>query len=236
MNALQQEIAALLMNKGASLVGFADMTGLPDLYRHSMRSTLSIAAALDPGIIRDIVSGPTMQYYEEYRRVNELLSALCREAVRFLGDHGIGAVAIEPTVKKVNPESLATSFQHKTAATRAGLGWVGKSDLLITRKYGAAVRLATVLCDVEFEPGAPENSSRCGECMECVLFCPAKAITGSHWEAGQDRDVVYNAHECYDMAKRLSGGIGVQSTICGICIAVCPWTKKFMGASHNNSV
>ena len=138
MNALQQEIAALLMNKGASLVGFADITGLPDLYRHSMRSALSIAAALDPGIIRDIVSGPTMQYYEEYRRVNELLSALCREAVRFLGDHGIGAIVIEPTVKKVNPESLATSFQHKTAATRAGLGWVGKSDLLITRKYGAA--------------------------------------------------------------------------------------------------
>lgn len=231
VNALQLEIAALLTGKGASLVGFVDISELPAVNSLSMSGAISIAAALDPCIVRNIVTGPTVQYYGEYRRANELLSTLCSETIRFFDDRGIGAVAIEPTVQKVDPVSLATTLPHKTAATRAGLGWVGKSDLLITRKYGAAVRLATVLCDIGFESGATENSSRCGECMECVLRCPASAITGSHWKVGQERDVVYNARACYDMAKRLSGGIGVKATICGICIAVCPWTKKYISAA-----
>ena len=113
-------------------------------------------------------------------------------------------------------------------ATRAGLGWIGKSALLVTEKYGAAVRLATVLTDAEFEVRDPVNSSCCGDCEGCVVSCPAKAISGRNWELGLERESIYDAFACCDTARSLARKAGIRSTICGICINVCPWTQKYI--------
>jgi len=110
-------------------------------------------------------------------------------------------------------KTLVTKFQHKTAATRAGLGWIGKSALLITEKYGSAVRLATVLTDVEFEAGEPIDNSRCGNCDRCVEKCPAMAIVGRNWTAGMERERIVDAFKCCDNAKKMSKNIGISATI-----------------------
>ncbi len=225
---LQAGLLSKLTEDGASLVGFADIRELPADIRHSMRSAISIAVALDADIISEIIEGPTKRYHEEYKRVNDFLSGLCKNTAGYLEHHGVETAAIEPTIKKVDYNSLQTPLPHKTAATRAGLGWIGKSALLITKQYGPAVRLASVLCDIEFETADPVNKSHCGDCTKCVDRCPAAAIAGNNWEAGSERDTIYNARRCYTMAKRLSGAIGVTSTICGICIAACPWTQRYV--------
>jgi len=228
MVTLNSEIKSRLIKEGACLVGFADISELGVEVRDKMRFAVSMAVALDAGIIAGISKGPTKRYYQEYKRANEFLSYLCKQTVDILEKHGNNAAAIEPTIDELDFETLATKLPHKTIGTLAGLGWVGKSALLITREYGPAIRLASVLTDAELEVGEPIKKSYCGDCDKCVSHCPARAISGEIWKHGMKREIIYDAFACCDNAKELSGKIGVPSTICGICINVCPWTKKYI--------
>jgi len=231
MNHMQTRLKELLLQEGASLVGFANLGELPAEERQGMNYAVSIAAALDPEIISNITEGPNHQYYHEYNRANALLAELSRRAARFLVDNRYRAVAIEPTSEDFNTETLSTSLPHKTVATRAGLGWIGKSALLITEQLGAAFRLSSVLTDAVFETPASVNASRCGECEICVKACPGQAILNRNWEAGMARDSYYNAARCHQIGKGYTAALKIDSTICGICIAVCPWTKKHISRS-----
>jgi epoxyqueuosine reductase QueG len=230
MTTLNSEIKARLIEAGASLVGFADTSDLSADVTGSMRSAISIAVALDASIISEIADGPTERYYQEYNRVNTFLADLCKLAVEYLESRGNKAVAIKPTVegKDLDYETLMTSIPHKTVARLAGLGWIGKSALLVTKEYGPAVRLATVLTDAELEAAKPLNASSCGDCVKCVENCPAKAISGRNWELGLEREMIYDAFACCDTATRLSKKAGISSVICGICINVCPWAQKYI--------
>jgi len=228
MGNINAEITSVLLHQGASLVGFADIHELPANIRQGMNSAVSIAVSLDPTIIKGIGHGPTRAYYQEYRRVNSFLSQLCIITAEVLQQNGYHAVTIEPTVEVLNYDTLATELPHKTVATRASMGWIGKSALLITEQYGAAVRLATVLCDAPCETGTPVNVSRCGKCRECVICCPANALSGNNWKAGIERKLIYDAFACCKTAQKLSGSIGIQATICGICIYACPLTQHYI--------
>ncbi len=232
---MNSQIESQLIEAGASLVGFADVSGLPAPARGQMESAISIAVALDVSIINEISEGPTQRYYHEYTRVNEFLTSLCASTVDDLKKRGHDARAIDPTIRIEGSamKALATPLPHKTVATRAGLGWIGKSALLITEGYGPAVRLATVLTDAEFKAGNPIDSSRCGDCTECVVRCPAEAISGNNWERGLERESIYDAQACCTEATSASGKIEVPATICGICINVCPWTQKYISRERS---
>lgn len=231
MRALDFIIRDELVKEGAALVGFADISELPRYIRRSMDYSVSIAVKLDAGIIEEIADGPTESYYQEYMRVNKLLEKLGRRAGEILKGEKKNSVVIRPSVSKdeLDRKTLATLLPHKMVATRAGLGWIGKSALLITKEYGPAVRLASVLTDAEFEEvGRPVNSSQCGECRKCVDSCPVKAIVGENWQVGMQRGAIYDAFRCFERAKVVSQAIGSAAPICGICINACPWTQKYI--------
>jgi epoxyqueuosine reductase len=225
---LNEQIQTLLKEQGADLVGFADVSDLPAEMTGGLGAAVSIAVRLDPSIVREISNGPTHRYYKEYVRVNELLGESCRQVADLLTSRGRRARAIEATTANFNSRTLSMPVQHKTIATRAGLGWIGKSALLITEEYGPAVRLGSVLTDTELETGEPVDSSRCGECHKCVDCCPAGAIAGSNWNLGAPRESMFDAFVCCDTAKRLAGRQGIEARICGICINACPWTQKYL--------
>jgi epoxyqueuosine reductase QueG len=239
MTTLNSQVESRLTEAGASLVGFADVSGLPAAARGEMESAISIAVALDASIVDEISEGPTQRYYREYMRVNEFLSRLSAITVDYLESQGHKAEAIAPTIriKGAAMKTLTTPLPHKTVATRTGLGWIGKSALLITKRYGPAIRLATVLTNAPLEPGQPVDDSLCGDCTKCVDRCPAKAILGENWHKGTARHLIYDAHTCCATAQGLAGrkgitvtidGICLPVTICGICIHACPWTQKYV--------
>jgi epoxyqueuosine reductase QueG len=236
VESLNLEIKSKLIKAGVSLAGFADISDLPAGITDSMTSAISISVALDASIINEIGNGPTNRYYQEYKRVNEFLAYLSETAVEYLKSRGNKAVAIRPTVegKDLDYKTLTTLLPHKTVARLAGLGWIGKSALLITKEYGAAVRFATVLTDAEFEAAKPLKTLSCGDCNKCVENCPAKAISGRNWELGLEREAIYDAFACYDTARKLSKKISLPSTICGVCINVCPWTQKYISRELKN--
>ncbi len=80
-----------------------------------------------------------------------------------------------------------TELPHKTVATRAGLGWIGKCALLVTRQFGSAVRLTSFLTDAELECAVPVTQSACRGCTLCVDTCPAGAVSGRQWSTEVDR-------------------------------------------------
>jgi epoxyqueuosine reductase QueG len=233
---LKAHIESMLKEKGAHLVGFADVTGLPTTVTGGLPRAVSVGVALNPAVIREISEGPTRRYYAEYKRANDLLAKLCERTAHVLVEAGYRAEAVNATTEQFDPATLSTRTQHKSIATRAGLGWIGKSALLITKEYGPAVRFSSVLTDADFETGESIDTSYCGECRKCVDRCPAGAIGGHNWCAGDPREAMYDAFACRDMAVKLSGRQGIVSTICGICINACPWTQRYISQKYKTHI
>ena len=223
-----EEIRKTLLGSGAALVGFADMTAIPPEDCRGMERALSIAVALDPAVVSRITKGPTNEYFREYRRANTLLSELSHRAAKLLQEREFAAVALEPTTEEFDAVRLRAGLSHKIAATRSGLGWIGKNALVITRPFGSAIRLTTVLTDAPFETGHPLDESRCGTCSACVEICPAHAPSGKNWRLGLYRDEFFDARACCRKATDFCEREQIDSTICGICIEACPWTKKYI--------
>lgn len=217
-----------LIKKGASIIGFADLSGIPLDKRNEMPYGISIAVALNPHIILGIKNGPTQEYYEEYKRVNEHLDNLDKYAGKVLNDYGYKAILKTTTEVAVESDSHSTILPHKTVATRAGIGWIGKCALLVTKEYGSAIRISSVLTNAPLKVGTPINESQCGSCCACKLACPGNAPSGENWNVNMKRDSFFNAYSCCKVATEKSAEVGIDDTICGKCIEVCPWTRKYL--------
>ncbi len=231
MATIERQLSDGALDRGAALVGFADLTCLPPESRQSMPMGVSLAVQLDARIVASICRGPTTEYIAEYERANGLLADLSDHLADLLESGGSAAISLPPTGTEFDRETLSTALPHKTVATRAGLGWIGKNALLTTEKYGSAVRLGTVLTDAGLQAGRPVDRSRCGECTLCVRECPAAAPTGRNWSADLPRDDLLDAGACGEYAKRVSAALGSEHTVCGRCIPTCPWTRKYLESS-----
>jgi epoxyqueuosine reductase len=230
---LESAISALIPDKNAYTVGYAD---LQDLIRdkYPYRYAVVVAKKLDDDIIDAITEGPTLEYLNLYKSTNEELSRIVAQISSEMNARGIDNHAVVATgdnrERDVDYDNkLRYKFSHKMAATRAGLGWIGKTDLLITKKFGPRVRFASVLTNYKFsELGEPVTKSECGSCSICVEKCPAQAANGKLWNTSVYRDEYYDTHKCRDMCKHLTM-TRIQKdahTICGICVSVCPFGKK----------
>lgn len=214
-------------------MGFADLTRISEEARDSMRFAVSIGVALNPSVVAEIRNGPTAKYYSEYCRVNALLWRLAKHCANLITGCGYHAIPKEPTGVGIDTGTQSTVLPHKTVATRAGLGWIGKSALLITQEYGSALRITTVLTDAELQTASPVNDSFCGDCVSCVESCPGRAASGKDWNINSRRDSFFDAFACAEAAREQAlAQIGIDDSICGICISVCPWTVKYVKRNH----
>ncbi len=211
------------------IFGFADLRGLLDEKFSEYPYGISIGCKLDDEIIDKITEAPTLEYLDHFTEINLKLQAVCEDVVAELKDCGILAMAVKPTIS-TDPETfdrllpnLRYEVSHKMVATRAGLGWIGKTDLFISTKFGARLRLASILINHEIKLGdEPIEKSRCGKCIICVEKCPAGAATGQLWDIHTDRDVFFNAYRCREQCIEFGRThLKIDRRICGICVAVC---------------
>ncbi len=205
---------------------------LAPAYRR-FRYAVVVGRKMDDDIVDSIQAGPTRQYSSLYHQVNRELSEVLDCMAKALSGKGIENQPIYPTVSDDEVtanyyQTLRLDFSHKMVATRAGIGWIGKTDLLVTRRFGPRVRLASLLVDYPIpNPGTPIVESSCGRCDVCVKACPAQAATGQGWHAGIDRDEFFNAFQCREKCRELSlKHLGEVISLCGICVSVCPVGKS----------
>ncbi|MEE9556787.1 MAG: hypothetical protein V3V76_05965, partial [Candidatus Adiutricales bacterium] len=75
---LSENVKLSLIEKGAALVGFADLTEIPPDDRHGLDYAVSIALSLNPSLAAQIINGPNQEYFAEYKRINKALLELAR--------------------------------------------------------------------------------------------------------------------------------------------------------------
>lgn len=222
-----KELESILIEKGADFVGYAD---LKDIAEGELKNGISFAIKLPKDIIASIENGPNRDYLNAYHELNEKLNQIAIAGAEYLEKCGYKALAQTTTMASYG-EELRTSMPHKTVAVNAGLGWIGKCALFITEKYGAGIRLSSILTNAPLPFGNSIEKSKCGSCTACQDNCPAKAVSGKIWKMGMDREEFFDAHACHRTARKLSKDLlNEDITICGICINSCPYTKKYINS------
>jgi epoxyqueuosine reductase len=222
----------LMFDWGVSLVGFADLQGVVSPPFSRWPNAVSIALALDRAVMAGVRDGPTVEYFEEYRRVNQLLNEIAEKGADFICSLGYNAdpfpaTIVDSSLGNEYERTLSVAFQHKTAATRAGLGWIGKSALLVTPQYGPRLRLATLFTDMPLDTGPPIAAGQCGDCGACLTACPAGAMKGREWRVGLVREELVDVFACRAKAKQLLlERVGAEDSVCGVCLSVCPIGKS----------
>jgi len=220
---LTEELKRILYDQGADLVGIGDLGGVE---ARGFKTGISVAVALPKHVILDLQKAPTEEYYHLYHSLNSKLNAIVTAGEEFLKKEGFEAYAQTTDRVKVNENNISP-LPHKTVATRAGLGWIGKNCLLITPQYGSGIRLSSLLTNAPLECDEPVNESRCGTCDLCVRACPAHALRGTLWKPGVQRDEIVNAKECYEkQVEIMIEKTGIEADLCGKCFAVCKYTLK----------
>jgi epoxyqueuosine reductase len=218
-----------LHSQGLTLWGAADLRAFAtpvDATGRRFPRALSFAIPMDPHIMASIATGPNQAYARAYDRVNARINHLAGRLAAEITGRGFGAQALAASAR-THPVHLKGDFPHKTAATRAGLGWIGRNCQLITRKYGPWVRLGTVFTDLELACGPAVTRHFCGDCRRCVEACPAAALTGAAWHPGLPREELLSPITC-DRWKKANYLAYHQGHVCGICAAVCPYGQKVL--------
>jgi epoxyqueuosine reductase QueG len=227
-----QELKEVAQEAGCDLVGIADLRPFkseraavpPDLLNR-FTSAVSVAVHLDDAIVDSIEDSPTPAYAQHYRMVNTTLDAIIGRLAKWIESRGHAAHAI-PASQVVDAGSLLGAVSHKAVARLAGIGWQGKSLLIISPQFGPRLRLATVLTDMPLASDKPLKN-RCGSCGRCAQACPAAAIRniGTRDRYGSREDALY-LDRCVGQTLRFKAKPEIGAQICGVCVRVCPFGNQ----------
>ena len=219
---LQDNLKENAHSFGADIVGFCQLPQSPLPHMPHLTYAVSIGVKLSDAILQTIENAPSFVYFQHYRTANSLLDNVAFRLSRLLEEQGFSAlpIAASQSLGKNNP--YRGVIPHKTLAVLSGLGFVGKSGLFLSTKYGSKVRLATILTDAPLQNELPVIENGCGDCTICQKACPAGAIFGEKPTTDGERN--FDAEKCSRYMKEHFQDIG-RGSVCGVCIKVCPKNK-----------
>jgi epoxyqueuosine reductase len=109
-------------------------------------------------------------------------------------------------------------------AARSGIGWHGKSTMLIDPRLGTWFFLAEILTTLELPRDEPQRD-RCGTCVRCITACPTGAITAPH-RLDARRCISYLTIELKgSIPLEMRPLIGDRIFGCDDCLEACPWNR-----------
>ncbi|MGX7108155.1 tRNA epoxyqueuosine(34) reductase QueG [Facklamia miroungae] len=115
-------------------------------------------------------------------------------------------------------------------AERAGLGFIGRNGLLVTKEFGSYVYLGEIITNIPFAPDSKVDYG-CGDCNRCITACPTQALLG---------DGRMNAQRCLSYQTQTKGHLAeefrrkITHVIygCDICQMTCPYNKGIDFHNH----
>jgi epoxyqueuosine reductase QueG len=215
---LKEQLAALCRQRGAVGFGVARLAAvrtddflLPRAVLDRLPTAISVALRVSPDVLATLEGAPNQLYEHHYRQVNFALDRLGLELAGRLQAAGRAALPV-PASQLVDWENQRGHLSHKRVAVAAGIGWLGRNNLLVTKRHGAQVRLVTLLTDAELDADRP-LADGCGACRACIAACPARAIDET--AAG------FRHLDCFARLKEFQRRRLVSQYICGLCVRAC---------------
>jgi epoxyqueuosine reductase QueG len=207
---------------GGSLFGVADLrlfkkedALLPPKIIDRLPYAISSGYHLSDPILEGIEDTPTPHYFHHYQRVNILLDTIGLVVSSAIQERGYRAMPIAAS-QILDWKNQKGHLSHKHVARAAGLGWIGRNNLLVNEDFGSRIRLVTILTDLPLETASPLNKD-CGPCRACIKVCPAGAIK----EKQEDFDHL----RCYEQLRVFAKTLHLSHNICGICVKACRGPK-----------
>ncbi|MBU1913350.1 MAG: hypothetical protein KKB22_07450 [Candidatus Omnitrophica bacterium] len=173
--------------------------------------TISLGLRLSDGILEDVTSFPTKIYFHHYRQANAILDQIAFKVSNFIQDKDYKALAV-PASQILDWEKQAAHLSHKKIGEMAGIGFIGRNNLLVNPEIGARFRLVTILTNMPLEPDKKLKTS-CGKCRSCISVCPAGAI--------KDKKEDFDHIKCFEKLKEFRDKRLVDQFICGVCVKAC---------------
>ncbi len=111
-------------------------------------------------------------------------------------------------------------------AKQAGLGWIGRNSMLISRSAGSFVFIGEIILNLELEYTQIPESDFCGSCNRCIEACPTQAILDTR-SIDSVRCISYQTIENKgEISAEIEGQLSGRVFGCDICQDVCPWNRK----------
>jgi epoxyqueuosine reductase QueG len=216
------KVKKLALKEGATLFGVADLSKVKTddflLNKELLAKfphAISIGVSLSKAVLEDILDHPTQLYFHHYRQVNSFLDQFALKITHYVIKEGFYALPIAAS-QIVDWQNQKAHLSHKRIGVAAGLGWIGRNNLLVNSRYGSQFRLVTILTDMPLITDSP-TSDNCEECRKCIAVCPAQAT--------KEKPEEFLHLQCFEKLKEFQKKGYVGQYICGVCVKACNGNK-----------
>lgn len=156
-------------------------------------------------------------YAEEYNAINNALNEICTKLASVLDGFALEAtLEIDKEVHSVKEYYSIAKVSHRVAAEHAGLGYRGKSELIVTKQNGSAVRFTSFITP-EVLDRDEKMEDLCSDCTACLDSCNILK---------RKQQLRNYRQQCMRKIKALN----LRYDVCGVCVKACyesgNWRKR----------
>jgi len=224
---LEDEIRNILLSKGADFIHFVDISHLPVVQTRGLPNAILLGIVLSAAYIIEVTNTPdyvkarvenNYDFDDDEYLLTELKTGeLSDYLAAYLFGKGYKAYS-QSDENQIETSGFDGAYKqtllpHKTIASLAGIGWIGKNNLLVTCEYGSGLCMGTVLTDAPVSTVLKDPmQSLCNNCRVCKDICDVKVLKGHIWDAKTQREEMIDVYGC---------------TTCIKCLMHCPWTQAY---------
>lgn len=174
------------------------------------------------------LTDPSDPYDEELQHQEEMRGREKTARISEKLEEEFSKEGIPHQIPKGGPCTMKPPFKaylsNKYIGVRSGIGWIGRNDLLITKKYGSHIfTLGAVFYAEDFPVSEPEVLDGCEGCSRCVEACPYRNIKGPRWSEVRSRDELVDYEKCSDIRFKISEKRNLDHKwTCAKCLLACP--------------
>ncbi len=204
-------------DQGTDLFGVADISEVRDEFKISpdiaqkLDSAICLGVMLSGAVLSEIDIVPTKLYFHHYKIVNSFLDHIALRLCNIIQKKGFLALAV-PATQIIDWEKNVGHLSHRKLGVLAGLGWIGRNNLLVNEELGSQFRIVSVLTNIPLKTDELSKKD-CGECKVCVKICPSGAI--------RDNPADFDPVKCFEKLKSFQKQRQAEQFVCGICVNVC---------------
>jgi epoxyqueuosine reductase QueG len=203
--------------EGIDLFGVADISGIKSGFKIAAKTlqdldyAVCLGSRLSAAVLSEIETVPTKLYFHHYKIVNSFLDQVALKLSNLIQRKGFSALAI-PATQIIDWEKNTAHLSHRQLGVLAGLGWIGRNNLLVNQKLGSQFRLVSILTSMPLKTDKPVKND-CNQCRLCVKMCPSGAI--------QETPADFDQIKCFEKLKSFQAQRQVEQFVCGVCVNVC---------------